>query len=337
MSAAGLGVVLLVFAIAWIGTGLVRRVALRSGLLDHPGERSSHTQPTPRGGGLAIVIAFFAALAWLLLAGELPYPVAAAVAFGGLAVAGIGFIDDRYSAPARLRLLVHLAAATGAVAAIGAVTFGAGPAAAWESWLARGFTVIAIVWAINLFNFMDGIDGIAGSEAFFLAAAGAALNWYVGGDRGLTAAMACMAAANAGFLAWNWPPASIFMGDVGSGFLGFTLSALGLSGVKGAALPMEVWPILGGVFLVDATVTLVRRVADGHRWHEAHRMHAYQHLSRRFRAHLPVTLAVSAINVCWLLPWAVGAALQPAHAPMFMAAALIPLAVLAVALEAGKP
>jgi Fuc2NAc and GlcNAc transferase len=325
------------FVIAALATGGVRWFALRTGLMDHPGERSSHTQPTPRGGGLAIAIAFFAALGWLWLEERFDPAAAAVLLLGGLLVAGIGFIDDRHSVPARLRLLVHVCAAVGTTALIGAVTFGGGSPGTAEIWAGRVFTVVAIVWAINLFNFMDGIDGIAGAEALFLAASGAALNWYAGGDAALTAAMLSIAASSAGFLVWNWPPASIFMGDVGSGFLGFALSVLGLIGVKDGALPMEVWPILGGVFLMDATVTLVRRVLRGDRWHEAHRMHAYQHLSRRWNGHRPVTLAVSAVNVFWLLPWATCAVLVPARAPWCMLAALVPLALLAAKLEAGKP
>jgi len=326
------------FVLAALATKAVHALALRSGLMDHPSERSSHTLPTPRGGGAAIVAAFFASLLWLLIRGQFDAVRAALLLLGGTAVAGVGLLDDRYTLPAPARLIVHLAAATAAVALIGAVTFGAGSApTAAGIWAARLFSVIAMVWAINLFNFMDGIDGIAASEAVFVAGAGAGLYWLVGGDPALSTAMLCLAAASAGFLLWNWPPASIFMGDVGSGFLGFVLAALGLMAVQNDAIPMEVWPILGGVFLVDATVTLIRRVAHGHRWHEAHRMHAYQHLALRWRKHLPVTLAVNLINVLWLLPCATYAALTPARAPLSMAVALLPLMALALISGAGKP
>jgi len=136
-------------------------------------------------------------------------------------------------------------------------------------------------------------------------------------------------------LRWNWPPARIFMGDVGSGFLGFSLAVLGLSASRTEAAPVEVWAILGGVFLTDATVTLLRRIARGDKWLEAHRTHAYQHLARRWKAHIPVTVLATSINVVWLLPWAIFAAKVPARAPLFAAAALTPLAVLAFACGAG--
>jgi hypothetical protein len=116
--------------------------------------------------------------------------------------------------------------------------------------------VFVVVWTTNLFNFMDGIDGIAGSEAVFVSGAGALLNWCQGGAPGLTAAMLCLAAASLGFSRWNWPPAHIFMGDVGSGYLGFTLAVLGLATNQLGNIPIEAWGILGGFFLVDATITL---------------------------------------------------------------------------------
>jgi Fuc2NAc and GlcNAc transferase len=141
--------------------------------------------------------------------------------------------------------------------------------------------------------------------------------------------------ASLGFLLWNWPPARIFMGDAGSGFLGFAIGTLGLAASQSGAIPAEVWPILGGVFLTNSTVTLVRRVIRGERWFDAHRSHAYQNLARRWRGHLPVTLLSVAVNVFWLLPWAYQAILRPERAAWYMIAALLPLAVLAFACGAG--
>jgi Fuc2NAc and GlcNAc transferase len=204
------------------------------------------------------------------------------------------------------------------------------------AWIGGFIALLTLVWVANLFNFMDGIDGIAGSEAVFVSGAGALLNWSRGGSVGLTAAMLCLAAASLGFLRWNWPPARIFMGDVGSGFLGFTLIVLGLAANQHGTIPFEVWGILGGFFFVDATVTLLTRMARGDRWFSAHRTHAYQWLARRWRAHLPVTLLVSAINILWLLPWAWLATSRPAYAKDFLAVALAPVVVLVVLLGAGR-
>jgi Fuc2NAc and GlcNAc transferase len=157
------------------------------------------------------------------------------------------------------------------------------------------------------------------------------------GDPGLTAAMICLSGASWGFLAWNWPPARIFMGDVGSGYLGLMLPMLGFAASQRAAIPLQVWLILGGVFLVDATATLFRRVLRGDRWFEAHRLHAYQHSARRCKGHLPVTVIVIALNLLWLLPWAVIAVRVPKLASMCVGAALMPLLIIALVAGAGRP
>jgi Fuc2NAc and GlcNAc transferase len=325
------------FAVGAIATGLMRRYALRRNLLDVPNLRSSHESPTPRGGGVAIVIAFFAAALLLVFLGLMEARIFAALLIGGSAIALVGYLDDRRHLRVRVRLGVHLASALFAVIMLGGI-----PESALARWGLHGFwiggvlAVLLIVWTTNLFNFMDGIDGIAGSEAVFLGSAGALLNWSHGGEPGLTATMLCLAAASLGFLRWNWPPARIFMGDVGSGFLGFTLAVLGLAANQLGTIPFEAWGILGGFFFVDATVTLLRRVARGDQWFEAHRMHAYQRLARRWQAHLPVTLSVSAINLVWLLPWAWLAANTPAGAKFFLVAALAPLAVLVIFAGAGR-
>ena len=325
------------FVVAVFATRLVCRYALRRNLIDVPNARSSHALPTPRGGGLAIVLAFFIATLALASLGLIDIRISGALLIGGGAMALIGFLDDRWHLPASARLGVHLAAAIWAVILLGGISEKAlGNWGMHGLWPGRAIAVLILVWATNLFNFMDGLDGIAGSEAVFMSGAGAWLNWRAGGDTGLTAAMACLAATCLGFLRWNWPPARIFMGDVGSGFLGFSLAVLGLAASQRGALPVETWAILGGVFLVDATVTLLRRLVRGDRWFEAHRMHAYQHLARRWKAHLPVTILVMIVDVFWLLPLALRAAIAPSHALWLLAVALAPLTALAIAYGAGR-
>jgi Fuc2NAc and GlcNAc transferase len=330
-------VVLMAFVVAVIGTGLMRRYALHRNLVDVPNMRSSHASPTPRGGGAAVVLAFFASLWLLACVGLVDYRVLSALLIGGSMIALVGFIDDRWHLRASVRLGVHLAAAIWVVIVLGGI-----PERALANWGLHGVWIggmaalLTLIWATNLFNFMDGIDGIAGSEAVFVSGAGALLNWHQGGAPGMTAAMLCLAGACLGFLRWNWPPASIFMGDVGSGFLGFTLAVLGLASTQHDTVPIEVWAILSGVFLVDATVTLLRRIARGDRWFEAHRLHAYQCLASRWQAHSPVTCLVITINMFWLLPLAWIAAIRPACAMLCLAVALAPLALIAFLLGAGR-
>jgi Fuc2NAc and GlcNAc transferase len=320
-----------------IATGMMRRYAWRKGLLDVPNSRSSHAFPTPRGGGLAIVLAFLAAVGVLGLAGRLNIGVLAALMLGGGAMAAIGFIDDQRPLSAGVRLVVHLAAASCAVTLVGGVPDSSLKILGMHgAWIGVLIAVPAVIWASNLFNFMDGIDGIAGSEAVFMTCAGAWLNAWHRGDVGLTASLLSLSAASLGFLIWNWPPAKIFMGDVGSGFLGFVVATLGLACAQAGALPIGVWAILGGTFLVDATVTLLRRVARGDRWFEAHRIHAYQHLTRRWGAHGQVTKVVMLVNLFWLLPWAWVAANDSSIAPLCIVGALGPLIGLAIVAGAGS-
>jgi Fuc2NAc and GlcNAc transferase len=278
-----------------------------------------------------------AALVFLAFAGFLQLNLAAVLFGGGGAVAATGYLDDRKTLPASIRFCVHLIAATLAVMVLGGVSEqtlrNIGLHGIWAGSL---LGVMALTWSTNLFNFMDGIDGIAGSEAVFVAGAGALLNWRYGGDGGLTSAMVVLAAAALGFLIWNWPPARIFMGDVGSGFLGFTLAVLGLAASQRSAARIEVWLILSGVFMVDATITLLTRLVRGDRWFEAHRQHAYQNLASRWNAHLPVTVLVIVINLFWLFPWAWIATLYPTRAMLCATAALGPLAVIASLLGAGR-
>jgi Fuc2NAc and GlcNAc transferase len=313
------------FLLSLIATDLVRRYASKS-LLDIPNSRSSHASPTPRGGGVAIVLAFFVAILLLALLGEIDDRVLNGLLIGGGITALIGFIDDIRPQSPTIRFGVHLVAAIWVLNTVGGITeHTLGHWGLRGAWIGNLLSVMALVWTTNLFNFMDGIDGIAASEAIFVLSAGAWINWLGGGNPAVTPVMLCLAACCLGFLRWNWPPARIFMGDVGSGFLGFSIAVLGLAASKKSTIPIEVWGILGGAFLVDATLTLLRRIARGDRWFEAHRMHAYQRLARRWKAHLPVTSLVILVDVVWLLPWAILAVKFPVNASWFLAAALVPL------------
>jgi Fuc2NAc and GlcNAc transferase len=184
---------------------------------------------------------------------------------------------------------------------------------------------------------MDGIDGIAGVEALTTCVGAIAIAFLHAPGSAQWRLPALLAVAVLGFLVWNVPPARIFMGDAGSGFLGVTIGVLALDAGWSAPERLWVWLILLGVFIVDATVTLLRRLARGDRVYEAHRSHAYQQAARRTGSHRVVTLAVGAINLCWLLPWAVVVALGRANALVATAAAYLPLVVAAVALRAGLP
>jgi Fuc2NAc and GlcNAc transferase len=323
-----------VTALSAVLTGWWRRYAVSRQLMDQPNERSSHTVPTPRGGGIAIVIAFLGAL--LVSEGGASVAMISALLVGGAGVAVVGFADDHGHIAASWRLLAHFFCAGWILYWIGV------PHLEWmgsttdPGALGAVLAALYLVWMLNLYNFMDGIDGIAGVEALIVGAGGTAVYWLSGfpldGDAWLPA---LLAAAALGFLMWNFPTAKVFMGDAGSGFLGLMLGAFSLQATLVRPVLLWCWLVLLGVFIVDATVTLIRRLLRGERVYEAHRSHAYQNASREFGAHRPVTLTVVVINVLWLLPWAAAIATGRVEGVVGLAIAYIPLLVLAFKYGAG--
>ncbi|WP_235318768.1 lipopolysaccharide biosynthesis protein [Lysobacter sp. A03] len=267
---------LLHFMIAAAGTLLARRYALQRDLLDHPGERRSHQVATPRGGGIAIVVAVLVAIVALVLRDPSQRWLLGGFGVGLVLVAAVGMMDDHRPLPASLRLAVH--ALAGVVLAI-SVQMAAG-----NPWLSV-FAFVLAVALTNIWNFMDGINGLAASQALLVALA---LAWVLGGTWGLLAG--ALAAACAGFLPFNFPRARIFLGDGGSGGIGFCLAGLGTVAAmtdRAAAL----WLLLPlSAFLVDAGLTLLMRLVQRERWWEAHTRHAYQAWARVV-GHTRVTLA----------------------------------------------
>ncbi len=322
--------------VSFVMTAVLRRYALSRSIIDIPNARSSHSVPTPRGGGVAIVLAFLAVLplvGWLDL---VPWPSLVAAGGAGVVIAVLGFMDDHGHIAARWRLAGHFAAAAWALFWINGLAplniFG------WALDLGLVGNVLAavyIVWMLNLYNFMDGIDGIASVEAI-CACLGACLLYVLGGHPQMIWLPLLLAAAVGAFLVWNFPPAKIFMGDAGSGFLGITLAFFSLQAAWVKSDFFWAWLILLGVFVVDATCTLVRRLVRGDKVYEAHRSHAYQFASRKYGKHLPVTMAVAAINVFWLLPIAAGVVLSGWDGTWALVVAYLPLVALAIKFHAGE-
>lgn len=324
--------------LAWFLTALLRRYALARSLLDVPNARSSHSLPTPRGGGVAIVVAFLAGLclaffAGLGIAAELFYALLGA----GLGIALLGFLDDHGHIAARWRLLGHFLAAAWALYWLGGLPpleiFGELLQLSWIGYVLAAFY---LVWLLNLYNFMDGIDGIASVEAICVCLGAGILYLLLAAPAAAELLVLMLAASVLGFLIWNFPPARIFMGDAGSGFLGIVLGILSLHAGWGDPVLLWAWLILLGVFIVDATLTLVRRLLRGERVYEAHRSHAYQYASRRLGRHLPVTVSVAILNLVWLLPLAISVALGWLDGLVGVVVAYVPLLMLAWSLGAGK-
>lgn len=327
---------IVVAVLSAIFTALMRRYALSRRLLDHPNERSSHSVTTPRGGGIAIVVAFL--VGFVALGGEVSKSAIFALPVGGIGVSVIGFVDDHGHIPARWRLLAHFFCAAWILYWLGIPQF---------EWLGstidlgvfgHALAALYLVWMLNLYNFMDGIDGLAGIEAVTVGVGGTLAYVMVGMPlSGDLSSPVLLAAAALGFLVWNLPPAKIFMGDAGSGFLGLMFGALSLQAAVARPILLWCWLVLLGVFVVDATITLLRRLLRGARIFEAHRSHAYQHASREFGSHRLVTLAIAAINLLWLMPWALVIASGQVAGIVGLVVAYCPLIILTHRFKAGLP
>ena len=326
--------------VAWGVAAWVRNRAEALRLVQVPNHRSSHVQPTANGGGLGIVVAgSFAGIALVLFSN---WSIGWFVLGLAALLAVVGLRDDIQHLPARVRFGVQVAVCAGLLFALGDLprfSFSVGLEFEVAGWVMYGLLLLAGVWWINLFNFLDGIDGIAGAQAVFMLLGGAVLSAWVNAEvmsSPVWMLMLCIAAATVGFLLLNWPPAKIFMGDVGSTWLAFMVLALALISIQAGWLSYCTWLVLAAVFITDATVTLLTRVLGGERWYEAHRNHAYQKLARRWGGHQPVTLLASGINVLWLAPLAAACTAWPQWAFGWVLLAYAPLVVYALVLGAGR-
>lgn len=290
--------------LSWLLTSILVVHGHRKALLAIPNERSSHSSPTPTSGGIAILITFLLFLAWHHAEqGGVDIELVVLTAIG-VTIGVLGYLDDRVEVPARWRLLLHLVGAAILVSgmnklpAIEIIGLELG-----DQTLIAAIYIFCLVWLINLFNFMDGIDGIAGVEVISVLI-GASMIMWLNNQLGDTIWLVALTLSVAGFLVVNWAPAKIFMGDIGSGFLGVMLGGFALITAAKGAVSIWSWAILLAVFVADASVTLVRRAMRGEKFYQAHRSHAYQILARRMSSHSKVSLIVLAVNLIWLLPLA---------------------------------
>jgi UDP-N-acetylmuramyl pentapeptide phosphotransferase/UDP-N-acetylglucosamine-1-phosphate transferase len=308
--------------LSYVGVALLRHWTLRRKVLDLPNDRSLHQQPTPRGGGLMITLTVL--LGWLpfaLMFGAPRVTSAHAAFLGcGFLVAGISGLDDlRGGVSTRIRLAVHLVAALVAVIVIGGWTSIRLP---WlgEFQLGVAGLIVAVIWIVgftNAFNFMDGIDGIAGGQALVSGAGWALIGIQAHQPNVFTLGL-LIAAGAFGFLLHNWPPARIFMGDVGSAFLGFALAALPLWAISdsspgGPGQTVDYDPLTSGMlvwpFVCDAAFTFVRRLRNGENVFAAHRSHLYQRLVLAGWSHRSVTmlyLCLAITGVVMAVAWRSG-------------------------------
>lgn len=318
----------------WL-THQYRKYALAKGIIDQPNQRSSHTLPTPRGGGISIVITCSLLIITGVLTGQLDARTGAAFLLSGSMVAIVGLMDDHKHLSGVIRLSVHLLASLCGLLLLPELpnlaflgteihTNGAGLLIA----------AITLAWLINLYNFMDGIDGIAATEAI-ATLVGAALilslhtyhQWHL---------LVVFTAPLIGFLIWNWSPAKIFMGDGSSGYLGITLGLTASYLASTTPANLWCWAILLGVFIVDSSWTLSARVLTGQQWHQPHRSHCYQILARKFESHAIISTGTGVITLFWLTPIAATASFHPEQGYLLLIAAYSPLCYLCARNRAGK-
>lgn len=318
-------------------TWILRRYAISRSMLDIPNIRSSHSLPTPRGGGVAIVVAFIGSLGCAYFADRIPLALIASVACAGGLIAVVGFLDDHGHVAARWRLLAHgIGAALTLLFLGGLPPMQIGSLMIEPALLRNVLGVFYLVWMLNLYNFMDGIDGLACTEAVS-ACLGISILYFVSGYGALVVGPMILVAAVIGFFIWNFPPAKIFMGDAGSGFLGFTLATLAVYSAWSDQKFFWAWNILLGLFIVDSTFTLIRRCFRGEKIYEAHRSHAYQSAAREMGSHLHVTVGVAVINIFWLLPIATLVVVFDLSGFFATVLAYLPLVLLVARYRAGLP
>lgn len=326
------------FLLSFLLTEVYRRFAFRFNILDVPNQRSAHAAPVPRGAGIAFFITMNVVLFLLIHFKQLSLKYTYPVFLGGPSVVLLGYWDDIKSVWPLLRLFVHFLVAILVFSLISAgftreVTISFLPA--W-GWLTQAFCILFIAWFINLYNFMDGADGLACTMGMVGAGLIAILS-YIQGNYDLAIIYTVLAYALAGFLVFNWPPAKVFMGDSGAYYLGYIFGSLGLVSKMYYDSSLYIHLIIFGFFIVDATWTLLRRLVRCEKVYQAHQMHAFQKLLNRGWGHARVTALYVLGTVLWLFPMAMFSMNFHQYSFLFLVIAYIPVWALVIYLKAGVP
>ncbi len=301
-------------------------------LLDRPNNRSSHQIPTPRGGGIALALGVIislltgwsfehintAPLYWLLIPSGL--------------IAILGICDDLFNLNIGIRLAMQFLLSAVGLFFIGSQSEFSQP----TQMLIAAPVLLFIVWMTNLYNFMDGINGLAALQAISVCVCMCIIYWITSSNTNTTYLLIVIAASSLGFLFWNFPGAKLFMGDSGSLFLGLSFGLLTAESINEGAHLLTAWLIMLGVFVVDASYTLFYRFVTKQAFHQAHRTHTYQKIAEKYKSHTFATLAIMAVNLTWLFPIAIAAATKHLHYITALIIAYIPLLWLAKQFHAGR-
>lgn len=324
------------FALASSVTAIIVKIAYKTQFLDTPIDRSAHTIPTPTGGGLALVLPY-AVVLFLLYEIELLDKDELIALSAAFLIALLGLVDDIKAIDFRVRLSAQVIfglAALLMLLPIAPIQIGSYSFSGEITLFILAFT--SLIWMTNLYNFMDGIDGLAVSELIFISSAVVYFSTYEG-DLKLQIISVSLLFSGIAFGLWNWAPAKIFLGDLGSGFIGFVLGILALISLRTGTISVWTWLLLTGVFACDATMTLIIRLVSRLSVHEGHASHAYQILAHKLSSHSSVVILLMLVNIAWLFPLAVFSHFRPDFAATLALLGLFPLALLVCYLELKHP
>jgi UDP-N-acetylmuramyl pentapeptide phosphotransferase/UDP-N-acetylglucosamine-1-phosphate transferase len=275
--------------LSFVLTYYIKQFALRNKMVSIPNERSLHEVPTPHGGGIAIVLTWYIGITILYFSGIVDRTLYFAL-LCGILLAIVSLIDDLIRLSPMIRLIIHF------VTAVTAFYFLGGLRQLILPWIETDFqfviyplAIVGMVWFINLFNFMDGVDGFASVEAIIICFVLFVYTWSM--------TTILLIACITGFLYWNWPKAKIFMGDIGSTQLGFILVVLGIYFHNSYEFSILNWIMLTSPFWFDATLTLLRRLHNNEKLSEGHRKHVYQRIVQAGFSHEKVNLFLVLINL----------------------------------------
>ena len=323
------------FILSLLATALLLWGSHRWHWLDVPNSRSSHDYPKATGGGIAFAGIFAVVIIYVfrdMNPGENFYHI---LVFSlGLAV--MGLVDDVFHLGIWARIGPQIAVVAITLYLLGVPEIPLLGVTLHPGWFSYLMVAVALIWFINLFNFMDGIDGIAATEAIFVNA-GILFITLSADNAILKTLLPVLIAVLGGFLTFNLPPSKIFMGDAGSNFLGYLLGVICMLSTTTGITNIWVWCILAGVFIMDATFTLLSRVWAGETWYHAHRSHAFQLAAVRFNSHGRVVLIMMGINLFWLLPLAWLAQQYADKGLLITILAWIPLAFLVWVIRKSSP
>jgi len=317
----------LILLLSWMSVSLYQKHAIKNEIISNINHRTLHKTPTPRGGGVVFSLLIVFCIFILQSLGSMSNLMLYVFGFGGLAATLFGFVDDVKDLTAGVKLIVQLFLSgwvvywlySSELLLLDSVPF----------YVTISFAFFFMVWMINAYNFIDGIDGMAASTSVFVSSTLAIVLFATEGPIEVVVIFALISTAVCGFMFFNWPPATIFMGDAGSLFLGYMFGSLLLFTVLNDNISIWTWLTVFGYFFADTTLTQIMRVILVKQWYLAHRSHAYQNLARITGSHSKVTISVVIYNLLWVLPLTLWSTFQPEMGIVAAFLSIIPALVVA--------